>query len=139
MIPDLCQHGRAPRPADLADDRARPGLHAVRQRIDGLHVVHKDIRHAQPGLARRIIVEIDAAQLPGQRLRRGVRVQRQMEILPGRVGIADGLRGAAVRVVARDGDAAGVQIRHHFVRQRVHPVALVAGRDVGIEILCGRT
>ena len=38
VIPDLCQHGRDPRPADLADDRARPGLHAVRQRIDGLHV-----------------------------------------------------------------------------------------------------
>ena len=62
-----------------------------------------------------------------------------MEILPGRVGIANGLRGAAVRVVARDGDAACVQIRRHLIGQRVHPIALVAGRDVGIEILRGRT
>ena len=115
MVAEFCQHGRRFRPSDLADGGGGARLHALGQRIDGLDIVNKDVCHAKPGCACRIIVEVYTALLSGKRLWQGIGVKREMKVVVALIRQANRARGAGGRVVSDGVDAACVQIRFHPV------------------------
>ena len=139
VVAQLRKDRRCFRQAYLRDGGRGKRTHTVGQGIDLFQIVHDDIRHAQPVQAGRVIVDVDAAHLPGNGGWRGVAVQREMKIVIPGVGGTDGIADGAVRVIARDVDAGSLKIWNHQVCQTVHPVFLISAGDVGIILLCGRT
>ena len=139
MVPELGEHRGRFRPANFADGRRRPCLHAVGKRINRFYVVDKDVRHPEPGRARGIVVKVHTALLARERFGGGVGVKRKMKIVVSLIGQANRARRAGLRVISNRVHAACVQIRLLLIGQPVHPELFVSFHDVGIKLLCGGT
>ena len=122
----------------LAQRRGGQDAHLFRQGIDLLEIFAEDLGGPAAVCAVAVVINIRAPLASGLTLRGGVAVDGDIQaVIPG-VGLADGVSGGAVGVVAGIVDAAGKKIGDHLVADQVHILFLRSAAEIGVPILGGR-